>query len=463
MEVTTPLPWQAAAPGRERRQATAAVLLALVVAAFETTVVTTAMPTLTAELDGRSLYAWVFTGFLLASTVGVLLGGRLSDRLGRRATFVGGMGLFLLGSVLCGFSTSVLMLVAFRILQGLGAGAVQPTTLTISSDLYTLEERAAIQSVFTGAWGLASVIGPVMGGLLTEHLGWRSVFWVNVPVGLLAVVLLRGSYRDPPRSRSGRLEIGGPALGALSMTLVLLALEPQALPAPAVLGVLAVAGLSAWAFIRQQRQSADPVVPSAVLRDPTVRSGLVGGLVAGGVLYTLSAYVPLWMVARGGHSTVGAGVALVPLLAGWALGSSFGVKLLLRGGLRASAGLGFLLAGTGAALFDVALSRGAWDVWLYASLGLLGVGLGPAASTCIIAAQARVRWEQRGAITSAVYACRMLGGSLAIALVNLLGGSEPRQILMVVALAVAGAIALERLGPRAEAGGRAVLATPVLE
>src|SRR5678816_4404074 len=209
MEASSTLPWQAAAPGRERRRATAAVLLALVVAAFETTVVTTAMPTLTAELDGRALYAWVFTGFLLASTVGVLLGGRLSDRLGRRGTFVGGMGLFLLGSVLCGFSTSVPMLVAFRVLQGLGAGAVQPTTLTISSDLYTLEERAAIQSVFTGAWGLASVSGA-----------------------------------------------GGAALGALSMTLVLLALEPQALSGPAVLAVLLAAALTGWAFIRQQRVGA---------------------------------------------------------------------------------------------------------------------------------------------------------------------------------------------------------------
>jgi hypothetical protein len=145
------------------------------------------------------------------------------------------------------------------------------------------------------------------------------------------------------------------------------------------------------------------------------------------------------------------------------VGSSFGVKLLLRGGLRASAGLGFLVAGIGAALFDLALTQGAWDGWLYAALGVLGIGLGPAASTCIIAPQARVRWEQRGAITSAVYACRMLGGSLAIALVNLIGGSEPRQIMVVVAIAAAGAIALERLAPRADAGGRAALVTPVLE
>ena len=464
METASPLiPWQAAAPGAERRRATAAVLLGLVASAFETTVVTTAMPTITAELDGRALYAWVFTGFLLASTVGVLLGGRLSDRLGRRGTFVAGMGTFLLGSVLCGFSTSVPMLVAFRVLQGLGAGAVQPTTLTISSDLYTLEERATIQSVFTGAWGLASVVGPVLGGLLTEHLGWRSVFWVNVPVGLLAVVMLRRSYRDPPHREERRFELGGPALGALSMALVLLALEPAALPTPASLAVLLAAAAVGLLFVRQQRQSADPLVPPTVLRDPTVRASLLGGLVAGGVLYTLSAYVPLWMTSHAGQSALGAGVALVPLLTGWALGSSFGVKLLLRGGLRASAGLGFLIAGAGAALFGLALAEHAAAGWLYASLGLLGIGLGPAASTCIIAPQARVPWEQRGAITSAIYACRMLGGSLAIAVVNLVGGSEQRQVLLVVGLAAAGALAIGRLAPGAQTGARAALATPVLD
>lgn len=464
MEIlSTPVPWQAAAPGRERRRATAAVLLGLVVAAFETTVVTTAMPTLTAELDGRALYAWVFTGFLLASTLGVLLGGRLSDQIGRRTTFVGGMGLFLLGSVLCGFSTSVPMLVGFRVLQGLGAGAVQPTTLTISSDLYTLEERVTIQSLFTGAWGLASVMGPVVGGLLLQHLGWRSVFWVNVPVGILAVVLLRGSYRDPPRRENQRFDLRGPALGALSIALVLLGLDPVALPA-GVHGVpLLLAGLTAWAFLRQQRQSRDPLLPPAARADRTVRAGLLGGLATGGVLYTLSAYVPLWMVSHGGRSALGAGVALVPLLTGWAVGSAFGVKLLLRGGLRASAGLGFLVAGMGAALFGLALGQGAADGWLHATLGLLGLGLGPAASTCILAPQARVRWEQRGAITSAVYACRMLGGSLAIGLVNLLGGSELRQVSLVVAITLAGALAIARLAPGPAGGERATLGRALLE
>ena len=448
MRMETPhLAWQAAAPGPERRKATAAVLLGLVVAAFETTVVTTAMPTLTAELHGRQLYAWVFTGFLLASTVGVLLSGRLADRMGRKATFLAGMALFLLGSVLCGFSTSVPMLVAFRVLQGLGAGAVQPTTLTISSDLYTLEERATIQSVFTGAWGLASVIGPVIGGILVEHLGWRSVFWVNVPVGLLAMALLRSAYRDPPVETHHRMDFQAPALGAVAVALVLLALEPHALPRGTNLLPALAAIAATLAFFRQQRRTADPLLSLEALGDATVRAGLLGGLVSGGMLYTLSAYVPLWLIAQAGRSPLGAGVALVPLLLGWAVGSSFGVKLLLRGGLRASAGVGFALAGVGAAVFGLALTHGAADGWLYASLTLLGLGLGPAASTCIIASQARVSWAERGAVTSAIYACRMLGGSVAIALVNVLHASVVAEILLLVTVAWAGAWVVRRLAP----------------
>jgi len=137
----------------------------------------------------------------------------------------------------------------------------------------------------------------------------------------------------------------------------------------------------------------------------------------------------------------------VPLLLGWAVGSSFGVKLLLRGGLRASAGVGFALAGVGAAVFGLALTHGAADGWLYASLALLGLGLGPAASTCIIASQARVSWAERGAVTSAIYACRMLGGSVAIALVNVLHASVVAEILLLVTVAWAGAWVVRRLAP----------------
>lgn len=449
---TVAQPLDVTVPGRARRMATAAVLLGLVMAAFETTVVTTAMPTLTAELGGRNLYAWVFTAFFLASTLGVLISGGLADGIGRRATFLGGLSVFLLGTTLCGFSVSVPQLIAFRMVQGLGAGALQPTTLTIASDIYSLKERAAIQSVFTGSWGAASVIGPVLGAFLTQHASWRWVFWVNVPVGLAAALLLLASYRDPPRSESHRLELTGPVLAGSTLALILFALEPHHLAG--ALQLLAALGAAAVALvlIRQQRNSERPVLPLYLLRDATVISGVVGGLVAGGVLYGTTAYVPLWLVAHGQRTALTAGAALVPLLVGWAVGSALGVKLLLRGGLRASAAGGFAVATVGAVLLACALIRGWGDVATFASLAVLGFGLGPAASTSIFAPQQRVPWRQRGAVTSALYACRMLGGSLTIAVLNLAQGQLPVQAALLAAVPCLGVLALARLAPPTLAG-----------
>jgi EmrB/QacA subfamily drug resistance transporter len=442
-----------AVPGRARRMATAAVLLGLVMAAFETTVVTTAMPTLTAELGGRHLYAWVFTAFLLASTLGVLVSGGLADGIGRRATFLGGLSVFLVGTILCGFSRSVPQLIAFRMIQGLGAGALQPTTLTIASDIYNLKERAAIQSVFTGSWGTASVIGPILGAYLTEHASWRWVFWVNVPVGVAAALLLHASYRDPVRPRSHRLELTGPLLAGATLALTLFALEPRHLAGVFQLLATVAAAAAGVVLVRHQLRARRPLLPLALFRDQTVVSGLIGGLVAGGVLYGASAYVPLWLVSHGQRTALTAGAALVPLLVGWAVGSAIGVKLLIRGGLRASAAGGFAVAAVGAVLLALALVRDWGDVATFSSLAILGFGLGPAASTSIFAPQQRVPWHQRGAITSTLYACRMLGGSLAIAVLNLAQGRLPIQAALLAAIPIAGTLALLRLAPPALASG----------
>ena len=336
-----------------RAVATAAILCGLVVAAFEGTVVTSAMPTIARELGGMSVYSWVFSGFLAASTVGVLACGRLADVYGRRPVFIAGMALFLAGSALCGVSTSIGELIAFRVVQGLGAGAIQPIAMTISADLYTLEERARVQAVFTSAWGIASVVGPVIGGFLVVRLSWRWVFLVNVPVGVVAILLLVPSYRDPPRRH-------GPT--------------------------------------------------GRFLATQVVRAGLAGGVFTGAMLYLCAAYVPLWMTMHAHLDAIASGAALVPLLVGWALGSSFGVKVLVRRGMRTSVAGGFAIAALGALALAVVAAEDLGVGWAYAALAVLGIGIGPAASTSLVATQSAAPWHQRGVVTSAVYAARMHRG-----------------------------------------------------
>jgi predicted MFS family arabinose efflux permease len=381
------------------------VLTALVVAAFEGTVVTPAMPTIVGELGGMSAYAWVFSAFLIASTVAVLVCGKVADAVGRRPVFLGGMVLFLAGSALCGAATSFGALVAFRVIQGLGAGALQPIAMTISADIYTLEERARIQGIFTGAWGVANVVGPVIGGWIVMHLSWRWVFLVNVPVGVVSLALLLVSYRDPTPGGSR------PSLRGLFVPL-----------------------------------------PASALEVPAVRAGLVASLFAGGILAACSAYVPLWMTMHARADALDAGAALVPMLVGWAFGSSFGVRVLVARGMRSSVGGGFTIAVVGAAGLAIVVWAGASTALAMGCLALLGLGLGPAASTSLVGPQSCVPWAQRGAVTSAIYALRALGGSVVVAMLGAAGGGEHDAALVrftaLGVLAVAGVAAAARMAPR---------------
>jgi hypothetical protein len=429
---------------KNRKLATAAVLLGLVISAFVGTVVTTAMPTITRALGGAGLYAWVFTAFLLACTLGVMVVGKLGDQLGRKPVFLAGIALFLAGSALCGVATSVPALIAFRVIQGFGAGAIQPTTMTIAADIYTLEERAAVQSVLTGGWGLANVLGPVIGGWIVGHASWRWVFLVNVPVSVVAGVLLAISYRDPER-KPGKVDLWGPMLAGGAVALLLVALDPGA-------GALARAAFAAGGlvlggfFLRQQRGSAQPLVPLDYLRDRTVQSGLLGGAVAGALLYATAAYVPLWLTNRG-YSALVAGFALVPMLAGWTLGSIVGVRIMIHGGMRASVGGGFAIAAVGALLLAAVVGMHEPLGFVFGALAALGIGLGPAASTSIIGPQSVVPWRTRSVVTSAVYSMRMLGGALAIGLLHLWHGTSAAQVMLIAPIAVLGGFVLLAISP----------------
>ena len=429
-----------------RGLATVAVLLALIVAALEGTVVTTAMPTITAELGDRALYGWVFSAFLVANAVSVLVCGKLSDSFGRRPTFVLGASLFIAGSLLSAVAQSVPMLIAFRVLQGLGAGGIQPVAMTVTTDLYTLQERARIQGLLTAVWGSANVAGPLLGGAIVARTSWRWVFLAPAPFALLAALVLLATYRDAPRSQHGARGIAGSLLAGLTVSLALLALEPR-FPHRHLAGLLFAAAALLFAFT--QSRSPAPLVPRAVLFQPVVRAGLVSGAFAGGLLYLSSAFVPLWMIEHAGKSATLAGLPLICLLGGWAVGSTFGVRLFVARGMRWSAGGGYLLA-TFAALGLVFAARAHSTPAVLATLTALGLGLGPAASTSLVGPQNHVAPELRGIITSACYASRMLGGSVAIGLLGALAPETDRvpfAFRSLVVLAAAGALAALLLAP----------------
>ena len=440
-----------AEPSTRRRVATTAIVLSLVVAAFEGTGVTGAMPSIAASLGGLSAYAWVFSAFLIASTLGVLTCGKLADAFGRRPVYAAGMGLFLVASAGCGAARSIEALVALRVLQGLGAGAIQPVAMTISADLYSMRERARVQALFTATWGAANVLGPLLGGFLVVHLSWRWVFFVNVPVGLLAVALLFASFRDPPRAQRGPSGAGGAVWSGITAGLVLLAIEPAGLDGSGRAGFVVAAVIAVAVLVRQQRRSPNPVLAPALLRSPVIRAGLLAGVFAGGLLYATTAYVPLWMTQQLGRDAVGAGAALIPLLVGWSLGSTFGVHILVRWGMRASVAGGFALGLVGAVGLACVVAFRLPLPAAYAALAVMGLGIGPAASTALIAPQSQVGWDQRGMITSAVYAARMLGGAVLVAALGSVhaaaNGSPAARFVGIAALALLALVSMAYLAP----------------
>ena len=197
------------------------VMLAMFVGAVEATIVSTAMPAIAGELGGFSRYSWIFSAYLLMSTVTVLIYGKLADLFGRKPVFFIGLSIFLFGSILCGFATSMEQLIVYRLIQGLGAGAVMPIATTIVGDIYSTEERAKIQGYLSSVWGISAVSGPVIGGLIVQYWDWKYVFWVNVPLGLLAMAGIFFFLHEPATERKVAIDYKGAILLTTSLSIIL--------------------------------------------------------------------------------------------------------------------------------------------------------------------------------------------------------------------------------------------------
>ncbi len=412
------------------RSARGPVLISLMLAtslvALDSTIIATAVPSVVRSLGGFSQFPWLFSIYLLAQAVSVPIYAKVADMFGRRPVILLGIGLFLAGSILCGFAWSMTALIIFRAVQGLGAGAVQPMSITIVGDLYTLEERARVQGYLASVWGISAVIGPTLGGVFSEWVSWRWIFFVNIPMCLLAGYMLVRKFQEKVIRRPHRIDYLGAGLLTLGCSLLILGLleggAAWAWDSAVSLATFAVGLLSLFLFVLVERRAVEPVLPLWVFQRRVLVGGSAVSFAVGAVLLGLTSYVPTYVQVVLGASPLIAGFALATLTVGWPIAASFSGRLYLRIGFRSTALIGGAIALIGTC-FMLTLGSGSsiWSVALYCFV--IGLGLGLVASPTLIAAQSSVGWSERGVVTGNSMFSRSIGSAVGVALFGAIANS----------------------------------------
>lgn len=421
---------EATMPGRA--MVTLALLLAMAVAALEQTVVSTAMPSIIAQLKGLDIYPWVFSAYLLAATVSTPIYGKLADIFGRKRVLLFGLALFALGSMLSGLAQSMPALIAMRVVQGLGAGALGPIVLTMLGDLFTLQERAKVQGLFSAVWGGSSLIGPALGGVLTDQLSWRWVFFVTVPFGLIAAwILMRYVHETVERKSVAPIDWSGATLLALGSFLLLMGvLGGNEISGQGTLVLLVASALALGFFVRQERLAVDPVLPLDLVLSPHIGAAIIGSFLIGALLFGIDTYIPLFMQGVRGGSATAAGQMITPLFLSWSISVAVAAKVVVRLGFRRTAVVGSLFIATGVLCLGIGSARPAVTLGPFfeggrlafkitepiflAGMVVIGIGMGPASLSCILSVQNEVKWGRRGVATGAVTFFRTMGGALGV-------------------------------------------------
>lgn len=407
---------------RRRWAVTAGVMTGMFIAALEATVVGTAMPTVIASLGGINYYSWVFSAYLVTSTVTVPVWGKLSDLYGRRLLYQIGIGVFLLGTLLSGFSTSMTQLIVFRAIQGLGAGALVPLAMTIIGDIFTLRERAKMQAYFSGVWGLSSVVGPVVGGFITDQISWRWVFFINLPIGILAALIIGFALKEPKQHENPTIDYAGAGLLVLAISLLMLTLVEggaslATLFSPTNVSILFAAIFLLLIFFLVEKKAKDPIIPFELFRNRTVTVAIVAGFLGGVAMFGAISFVPLFAQGALGLTATEAGSLLTPLMLSWVLMSIVGGRMLLRIGYRTISIVGFVVL-TAGFVFLALYQRETPRFWLYVDLILIGAGLGLTMLTLLIAVQQAVERTKLGVATSLNQFSRAIGGAFGVAIMG---------------------------------------------
>ena len=399
----------------------AGLMTAVSLAALDMTVVATVMPTVAGALGGLDLFSWTFSVYLLTSTVTVPIYGKLADLYGRKPILLAGAVMFIAGSILCGAAQSMEMLIVFRAVQGLGAGAVLPITITIVGDIFTIEQRSKVQGFMSGVWGVAGVAGPALGGLITDTAGWRWVFYLNLPFGLAAIALISKYYVERTEKKPHVLDYWGGLLLTGAVVALLMAFldggERFGWASIETLGMFGSALLLLALFLRQEMRAPEPVIPLSLFRNRIIAVSSVAVFVAGGVMFGVTSYVPLFEQGVFGGSATEAGMVLAPMSVAWVIAAMICGKAILRVGYYPAAMTGGALLVAGAAVL-LALTYST-SIWVAVVAGtIIGAGMGFATNSTIIAVQNAVDWSQRGVATATTMFFRTIGGSIGIAIMG---------------------------------------------
>lgn len=398
------------------------LLLAMMVAtglvAIDSTVIATAVPSIVGDLGGFHSFPWLFSIYLVASAVTVPVYAKLADTVGRKPLILFGIGVFLLGSILCGFAWDMTSLIVFRAVQGIGAGAILPITITMVGDIYTLEERARVQGYLASVWAIAAVVGPTLGGVFAQLDLWRGIFFINVPLCLLAGWMIWSRFHEKVERRAHRIDYAGAVLLTVAMTLLILGLlqggTGWAWDSPQSFAVLGVGAILLIAFALVERRAAEPILPFWVLSRRLLFVTNLLGFCVGAVLIGLTEYVPTFLIVTTGAQPIVAGLALGALTIGWPVAAALAGWLYLKVGFRPTTILGaaILVLGTAA----LALSTLAPSIWTVAAVCfVIGAGFGFAAVPSLVAAQASVGWSERGVVTGTQMFFRTIGQAIGAA------------------------------------------------
>ncbi len=394
------------------------VMLGVGLVALDSTILATAVPSIVDDLGGFAQFPWLFSIFLLAQAVSVPIFAKLSDQFGRKPVMLFGVGAFVLGSIGCGLAWSMPVLIVFRAVQGLGAGAVMPMAMTIIGDIYSVAERATVQGYLASVWAMSSVVGPTLGGLFVDFANWRWIFWVNLPLGAVAAWALVRKFSEQVERTRPKLDLAGAGLLTAGTSLLILGLLQGGVSwawssVPSVL-LLGVALVLLVGFVLVERRAVEPVLPGWIFRNRLLNTTNLTSLAVGVMLIGLVSYIPLYAQTVLGTSALVAGFAVAALTLGWPIAASLAGRVYLRIGFRSTAliGAGILVVGA-AMLILIAPTSSVWQ--LAATCFVVGLGLGLTTSPTMVAAQSSVDWSERGVVTGTNLFARSMGSALGIA------------------------------------------------